>query len=295
MLAGMSDVLERLGFDADTTVAVVHADDIGMSHAANVGAFEAMADGSVTCGSLMVPCPWFAEAAAWAADGRDVDLGVHLTLNAEYDTYRWGPVAGRSAVPSLVDGAGHLFRTTREVVEHATVGDVETELRAQIDTALAAGIDVTHLDSHMGTVLHAKFVDVYLGLAHEYDVPIFLPRSVNGYEHDDRVTAWAAEIAARAEASGLAVFDAYDADSLDFEPGTGVEHNRRRILGLGPGLNYLICHPAMAGDELAAITDTDHQRDAERRFYGGDAARDAFAAAHVRTIGMRRLRDLQRR
>ena len=287
-------VLARLGFDSDATVAVVHADDIGMSHAANVGSFETLTDGSVTCGSLMVPCPWFAEAAAWAHELPDIDLGVHATLNAEYDGYRWGPVAGRTAVPSLVDDAGNLFRTSREVVERASVDDVETELRAQIDAALAAGIDVTHLDSHMGTVLHAKFVDVYLRLANEYRLPVFLPRRVNGFEHDERVSAWAAEVAARAESSGQVVFDGYCADSLGFEHGTGPEHNRRRIEALEPGLNYLICHPAFGGEELAAITDTDHQRDAERRFYAGEASRAALTEAGVETIGMRALRELIR-
>lgn len=288
------DVLARLGFDPDATVAVVHADDIGMSHAANVGSFETLTSGSVTCGSLMVPCPWFAEAASWAHDLPDVDLGVHVTLNAEYDGYRWGPVAGRTAVPSLVDDAGHLFRTSREVIQRASVDDVETELRAQIDAALAAGVDVTHLDSHMGTVLHAKFVDVYLRLAGEYRLPVFLPRRVNGFEHDERVAAWAGEVAARAESGGQVVFDGYCADSLGFEPGTGPEHNRRRIEALAPGLNYLICHPALGGEELAAITDTDHQRDAERRFYAGDASRAALADAGVETIGMRALRALIR-
>lgn len=287
-------VSERLGFAPGTVLAVVHADDVGMSHAANVGAFEALANGPATCGSVMVPCPWFAEAAAWACDGREVDLGVHLTLNAEYDRYRWGPVAGRSSVPSLVDEAGHLLRTTRETVKQATVEDVETELRAQIDAALAAGIDVTHLDSHMGTVMHPKFVDVYLRLAQDYRLPLFLPRAVNGFADDHPVTTVAAERAAAMEAHGFTAFDGYCADSLGFAPGTGDEHNRRRIDALGPGLDYLICHPAKAGDELDAITDTAHQRDFERRFYGGVAGREALAAAGVETIGMRPLRDLLR-
>lgn len=287
-------VLSQLGFTDGTVVAIVHADDVGMSHAANVGAFEALANGPATCGSLMVPCPWFAEAATWATDGRDVDLGVHLTLNAEYDAYRWGPVAGRSAVPSLVDDAGHLFRTSRETVKQATVEDVETELRAQIDTALAAGVDVTHLDSHMGTVMHPKFVDVYLGLAREYRLPLFLPRVVNGIDADDPVARMAAERASAMEADGFAAFDGYCADSLGFRPGTGADHNRRRIEALRPGLNYLICHPAAAGDELDAIADTAHQRDFERGYYGGPAGRDALGAAGVVTIGMRPLRDLLR-
>lgn len=286
--------VEQLGFAAETTVAVVHADDVGMSHAANVGAFEAMAAGPATCGSLMVPCPWFAEAAEWAQDGRDVDLGVHLTVNAEYDVYRWGPVAGRSAVPSLVDDAGHLFRTGRETVKYASVADVDTELRAQIDAALAAGVDVTHIDSHMGTVFHPKFFAVYLRLARDYRLPLFMPRVANPADAPDDVDAPNdSELDAMA-ADGFIMFDGYCADSLGFESGTGQQHNVRRIGDLDPGLNYLICHPAQAGDELSAITDTDHQRDFERRFYGGDEGRTALAEAGVETIGMRALRDVLR-
>ena len=270
------DTLERLGFSAGTTVAVVHGDDVGMSHAANVGAFAALDAGPATCASVMVPCPWFSEAAEMARARPDVDLGVHLTLNAEFDGYRWGPVAGRTAVSSLVDGAGHLHRTSREAVKSGSVVDVRTELRAQIDAAVAAGIDVTHLDSHMGTVFHPKFFDVYLELGREYRLPLFLPRVEE----------------LRPDPDGFIVFDGYDADSLGFEPGEGRAHNERRIRNLGAGLNYLICHPAQGGEELSAITDSAHQRDFEREFYGGDAGRVALSDAGVETIGMRALRDL---
>lgn len=270
--------LERLGFAPGTTVAVVHADDIGMSHAANIGAFAALDTGPVTCGSLMMPCPWLSEATEMARARPNVDLGVHLTLNAEFDGYRWGPVAGPTAVPSLVDDAGHLHRTSRDTVKYSSVDDVRTELRAQIDLALAAGIDVTHLDSHMGTVFHPKFFDVYLELGVEYRLPLFLPRVEE----------------LRPDPDGFIVFDGYDADSLGFEPGHGLTHNERRIGGLGAGLNYLICHPAQGGDELSAITDTAHQRDFERQFYGGDAGRAALSDAGVETIGMGRLRGLLR-
>lgn len=272
------ETIERLGFSPGTTVAVVHADDIGMSHAANIGAFAALDAGPATCGSVMVPCPWFGEAAEMARAQPGVDLGVHLTVNAEFDGYRWGPVAGRTAVPSLVDEAGHLHRTSRETVKYASVADVRIELRAQIDAASAAGIDVTHLDSHMGTVFHPKFFDVYLELGREYQVPLFLPRMEE----------------LRPDPDGFIVFDGYDADSLDFEPGEGRAHNERRVRNLGPGLNYLICHPAQGGDELSAITDSAHQRDFERIFYGGDAGRAAMADAGVERIGMRALRDLMR-
>ena len=148
-----------------------------------------------------------------------------------------------------------------------------------MDAALAAGIDVTHLDSHMGTVFHEKFFEVYLGLGREYRLPLFLPSEAEalGPVPDDFI-----------------VFDDFDADSLGFEPGDGAPHNLRRINGLGPGLNYLICHPAQGGDELSAITPTAHQRDFERRFYGGEAGRAALSEAGVETTGMRELRDLLR-
>ena len=272
------ETVERLGFSPGTTVAVVHADDIGMSHAANIGAFAALDAGPATCGSVMVPCPWFSEAAEMARARPEVDLGVHLTLNAEFGGYRWGPVAGHTAVPSLVDDAGHLQRTSRETVKSGSADDVRTELRAQIDAALAAGIDVTHLDSHMGTVFHPKFFDVYLELGREYRLPLFLPR--------------AEEL--RPDPDGFIVFDGYDAESLGFEPGQGLAHNERRIGRLGAGLNYLICHPAQGGDELSAITDTAHQRDFERQFYGGRAGRATLSDAGVETIGMRRLRNVLR-
>ena len=270
--------VEQLGFAAGTTVAVVHADDIGMSHAANIGAFEALDAGPATCGSVMTPCPWSAEAAEMAQARPNVDLGVHLTLNAEFDGYRWGPVTGRTAVPTLVDEAGNFFRTSRETVKSGSVDDVRAELRAQVDAALDGGIDVTHLDSHMGTVFHPKFFDVYLGLGREYQLPVFLPRVEE----------------LRADPEGFTVFDGYDADSLGFEPDEGAAHNVRRLSGLGAGLNYLICHPARGGDELSAITDTAHQRDFERQFYGGDAGRAALRQARVETVGMRQLRDLLR-
>jgi predicted glycoside hydrolase/deacetylase ChbG (UPF0249 family) len=272
------EIVERLGFATGTAVAVVHADDIGMSHAANIGAFAALDAGPATCGSVMVPCPWSSEAAEMARARPNVDLGVHLTLNAEFDGYRWGPVAGRTAVPSLVDDAGHLHRTSRETVKHGSIDDVRAELRTQIDAALAAGIDVTHFDSHMGTVFHPKFFDVYLELGREYRLPLFLPRVEELGPDPD----------------GFIVFDGYDADSLGFDPGEGETHNVRRIGELGPGLNYLICHPAQGGDELSAITDTAHQRDFERQFYGGEAGRAALAEAGVETVGMRQLRDLVR-
>ncbi len=272
--------LTEIGFGEEITrAAVVHVDDLGMSHGANEGGFAALATGPATCGSIMVPCPWFPDAAARARAHPDLDLGVHLTLNAEYDHYRWGPVLGAAAVPTLVDEEGYLPRTVEETVADADLGEAETELRAQIDRALDAGVDVTHIDTHMGTLFHAGFFDAYVRMARDYRVPVFV-------FHDPRLSK-----TQELEADGWPLFDGFCADSLDFAPDSGEEHNLERLRALGPGLNYLICHAATAGPELNAITDSAHARDFERNFYGGDSGREALAAEGIATLGMRELRD----
>src|SRR5690606_4509522 len=160
---------ERLGYGPEDRLLIINCDDLGACHAANVGTYEALRDGIATSATLMVPCPWSREA---AARYRGEDVGVHLTLNAEYDLYRWGPI---TRAPSLLDGDGGFPRTVTDVWEHADLDEVRRELRAQIERAILWGFDVSHLDSHMGTLqLRPEFFDVYLDLAVEFELPIRL-------------------------------------------------------------------------------------------------------------------------
>jgi predicted glycoside hydrolase/deacetylase ChbG (UPF0249 family) len=287
-------VIERLGFSAQDRVVVVHVDDIGMCSAANLGALRAL-EGSATCGSVMVPCPAFEEIARIAVERPEIDLGVHLTLNAEHETLRWGPV--RDDVPGLLSPDRGMWRTARETVESASVAEVKRELRAQIDRALESGIDVTHLDSHMGTLVDVKFVEVYLQLARDYRLPIFVPRVrretlvVRGLgDHLERYL----KLVEALEAEGFPIFDHFSQDSLHFKPGTGPEHNCRRLEEFGPGLAYLITHCAAGDAELAAITADWRQRDEEHRIYSDGRMAQIFEEQQIRTIGMRPLRDLLR-
>ena len=294
----MSQTLaERLGFAASDRIAIVHCDDIGLCHAANAGAFAALESGPATCGSIMVPCPWFREAAQRARANPELDLGVHLTLNAEYPHYRWGPVAGAPAVPSLVDGEGCLPRTALDTARQAKPAEVEIELRAQVDRALDAGIDVTHLDAHMGTCLMPPFMEIYGLLARDYRLPVLAIRP-DAATLEARGLAGAVPVIEKLldslEAAHVPILDGFDSDSLSFAPGEGAAHNARRLARLGPGVNYLICHPAQGGDELSAIAPDAHARDFERSFYGGQAGSRALEAEGIRTLGMRPLRELMR-
>jgi hypothetical protein len=286
--------VERLGFAPEDRVIVVHVDDIGMCSSANVGALRAL-EGSATCGSVMVPCPAFDEIARIAVARPEIDLGVHLTLTAEHEALRWGPV--RDDVPGLVSPDGGMWRTVAEVVQNAPVEEVEWELRAQIDRALVAGIDVTHLDCHMGAVFDIKFVDVYARLVQDYRLPAFVPRITRAAIIErglgDRLEPYL-EIIETVEAAGFPIFDHFNQDSLHFEPGTGLAHNTQRVAGFGAGLGYLITHCAEGGAELEAITADWRQRDEEHQIYSDGSMAGVLAEQGIQTVGMRVLRDLVR-
>src|SRR2546426_3586382 len=159
----------RLGHADDAKLLIVNADDLGSSHAANVGVYEALREGIATSATLMVPCPWARDA---AARYRGEDVGVHLTLNSEWDLYRWGPI---TYGPSLLDGDGGFPRTVEDLWDHADLDEVRRECRAQVERAIYWGFDVSHLDSHMGTLqLRPEFFDVYLELAVDFRLPLRL-------------------------------------------------------------------------------------------------------------------------
>ena len=164
-------IIRRLGYPADARLLIIHDDDVGLSHEVNRAAFIALEKGWITSASIMVPCPAFAEAAEFARHHPDLDLGLHLTLTSEWKHYRWGPV---SPVPvnSLVDGQGYFPYTVRALAARATHVDVQQELRAQIEEARAAGVNFTHLDTHMGTLLkNPQLYHAYQQVAREYGVP----------------------------------------------------------------------------------------------------------------------------
>jgi len=286
--------LRRLGFEERARVVVVHVDDMGLCAAANEGALFALA-GSATSGSIMVPWPGFDDLCERIQDLPGLDLGVHLTLNGEQSKSRWQPI--RDDVPSLLSPGGGMWPTKSETVAHAKVEEVEAELRAQIDKALASGIDVTHLDTHMGTIFDLKFIEVYLRLALDYRLPVFLPRIrrelLPAHGLPDEFERYL-ELAARVEAEGLPIFDHFDSNSLHFEPGKGLEHNRARVAKLGPGLSYLITHCARGNEQLRALTEDWRQRDEECRIYS-DGSMEAFLREEgFERIGMRALRTLLR-
>src|SRR6266498_1949170 len=122
-------LVERLGYPADAKLLIVHADDLGLAHSVNAAAIKAFESGLVTAGSIMVPCPWLPEIAAYARSHPQADLGLHLTLTSEWTSFRWGPVLPKNRVSSLLDRHDYFHLTEAEAASHADVKEVETEVR----------------------------------------------------------------------------------------------------------------------------------------------------------------------
>src|SRR5436309_14900379 len=168
---------ERLGFSRDAKLLIVHAADVCVTHSVNAATIKALDTGLVNSASLMVPCPWFPEIADYAKSHPTVDFGLHLTLTSERVYYRWGPVASKDKVPSLIDENGY-FHHDWAATTKINWNEVELELRAQIERAYAMGVRPTHLDSHQYRLYEngKGFFEVVLRLAHEYNLPVFVAR-----------------------------------------------------------------------------------------------------------------------
>src|SRR5206468_8962519 len=139
-------VAKRLGYPRDAKLLILHADDLGVAHSVDAASFDALDKGVISSASIMMPTPWVAEVAAYARAHPNADLGLHLTLTSEWETYRWGSVESKDKVPSLLDSAGTFPNEDAPVAKNAKQTEVERELRAQIERALGLGIHPTHVD-----------------------------------------------------------------------------------------------------------------------------------------------------
>lgn len=232
---------------------IIHADDAGMSHATNLAVMENLLSGAITSASIMVPCPWFPEMAAFAKENSHLDLGVHLTLTSEWKHYRWRPIA--DGVPSLLDSEGFMHRRVQDVVANATVADVEKECRTQMERALQFGIKPTHIDSHMFTLLTPKFYDVCLRVAEDYGIPylrpVELPETAPFADGDYWGEVYAAIKATRGPIVDTIVMETPANGCDGYE--ARLAHYQNILRSLKPGLNEWLCHPALKHPDSVTV------------------------------------------
>lgn len=280
---------ERLGYPADAKLLIVHTDDLGMSHAVNAASIKALESGLVNSASVMVPPPWFPEIAAWARKHPEADLGLHLTLTSEWTPFRWGPISSKDRVPSLLDKDGYFYITEDVAAAKMNPNEAEAEIRAQIERAIASGLNPTHLDSHMRTLLQSpELLEVLLRVARNYKLPVGVWRELADqpefaplFRPDAIVIDWLETIGPEAPqtAEGWAAWY------------TNVIRN------LKPGVTELVVHAGYDGPEMQAAT-FDHPnwgsawRQREFDFLTSEAFRRLLRENDVRLVTWREIGKL---
>ena len=276
----MTSLAEALGYSPDAKLLIVTCDDLGVSYATNSAVYDALRTGVATSAGLVVPGPWAREA---AASYRGEDVGAHLTLNAEYDLYRWGPV---THAPSLLDGDGGFPRTVVDLWEHADVDEVRKECHAQLERAVYWGFDVSHVSAHLGVLeQRPEFFDVALELSVDFKLPLRLA----GPEHQRNVGFPFRELAAEA---GVLSPDRL----IRVARGHSARAALDKLLGqLPPGVTEVVLRPARDGAELRSVMPDwparveDHDIGTAVGYVRSLAERTGFSL-----VGYRTLRELQR-
>lgn len=281
---------ERLGYPADAKLLILHADDLAVAHSENQASFKAITAGPVNSASIMAPCPWLPEVAAFAKNNPGADLGMHLTLTSEWKYLKWGPVASCEYIASLVDSLGYFYDNCATLAAHARPEDVELELRAQIDKAIAMGITPTHLDSHMGCLFYStpEFFEIYLRLGRVYGIPSMVSR--------DMLEQLPESFRKSVSDKDIVLDHVITASPDDFKGGMAAYYERV-FRSLEPGVSVLLMHLAHDENEMQGVA-ADHPdwgaewRQADFDFFTGDACRQILQEQGIQLITWREVGKL---
>lgn len=281
-------IAERLGYPADSKLLILHADDLGVAHSENVASISALERSPLNSASIMAPCSWFPEIASFARKHNTMDFGLHTTLTSEWKNYKWGPVTSKDSVRSLVNNSGYFYASVDSLQKYADPKEVEIELRNQVKKAYTAGIDLTHLDTHMGAAASTpEIAAAYIRVGKEFGLPVLLDGRAYAIENDDVKNLLD---------SNTVVVDRI----LSMEPQTykqGAHSFYANLLkNLEPGLNFLLLHPAYDNAEMQGIT-IEHPdygsewRQADYDFLMSDECAEIIEAQNIKMITWRELRN----
>lgn len=287
----------KLGYSENDRLVIMHVDDLGMSYG-GVQAFKDLWEfGTISSGAVMVPCPWFRAVVDMYCADPQMDIGLHATLNSEWPTYRWAPLSTQDPQSGLIDGEGYFHRDCESVYDKARPEAVAAELDVQIERAMAAGIDLTHIDSHMGTILDAKFVQAYLQAGVSRQVPNMLPRlSATGFHMlgiDQQALAAYAPILTQLESQGVPMLDGLFAMPLEHdEDHIGVA--KELFSQVPAGITHFLFHPSIDTPDLRAACPDWRARVANYRAFMSDELKNFIKDSGIQLIGYRPLREAMR-
>jgi predicted glycoside hydrolase/deacetylase ChbG (UPF0249 family) len=287
--------LKKLGYSDSDRLVIVHTDDIGMCQA-SLAAFERLWEfGTISAGAVMVPCPWFPATAEFCRSHPDVDMGVHATLNCEWQAYRWGPLSTVDPASGLIDRDGYFHQWHDAVYENASPAAVAAELDVQVRRALAAGIDLTHIDSHMGTIMHPRFAPAYFAAGRQYRLPTLALRpGTPGFDVMGMDPAFYVPALQQLEQQGFPLLDNLVMMPLEHaDDHVGVAKNLLESIPAG-GITYLIMHPSIDTPELRALAPDWQARVANYEAFMSREVKDFIRNSGIRLVGWRALRDAMR-
>lgn len=272
---------EKLGYDKTAKLLIIHADDLGSSQSENAASFYAMEKGSVNSGSIMVPCPWFEQVVEYAKAHPRADLGIHLTLNSEWRLYKWGPVSDPGEVKSLLDKNHYFPDNLDHVAAQAKIEEVEKELKAQIQTALDRGIDLSHLDTHMGAMAQRPdLMSLYMKLGRDFKLPVMVSKQEwSDFIKTDKYLS---------ENIPVVLDNIYVAAPDDYKNGM-TSYYTKILQNLKPGVHTVLMHTGYDNDEMRAIT-TGHEaygakwRQQDFDFFSSDLCKKLLSENKIQLI-----------
>jgi len=184
LLISQTILFSQKGLDRNTIYLLIKMDDVGMCHAANLGAEKVMQTGMPVNAGLQVPCSWYPEAVELVKKYPNVAVGLHMAINAEWKNYKWRPVAGFQNVPSLVDKQGYFHHENlwwwKDSIKKE---DLERELAAQAQAVKLSGIQVDYVEGHMGSSRTTPmFMEAYEKIAKEFNA------MMTGYNGEKRLS-----------------------------------------------------------------------------------------------------------
>lgn len=293
-----SPLLNSLGLNQTDRAVIIHTDDIGVSQASVAAARELWQAGIISSSATMTPCAWFPSTAALCRENARIDMGVHLTLTCEWSSMRWGPVHTRDRNSGLMDDEGYMHRTSRDTAAHADPAAAVAEMEAQIRMALGAGIEITHIDSHMGTAFHPALLAAYVELGFKYEVPAMVPRldeqGLRRWGFDNDAIPQMLRLLGELEERGAVMLDHIVGMPLD-KPENRVAQACAMLDSLPPGVSYFIIHPQLDTPESRAMGRDYASRAGDHAAFMDERVRKHIKATGLQVIGMRDLRNTMRK